>query len=80
MTPHPETGALLSGLRTVADGPCRRLPTCPRLCTTRGGVALEQERAFGRDWVSPGLAAEIPEVGIIWSGRCRPAGVLRPRR
>jgi len=79
-TPQPETGALLSGLRTVADGPLSAATNMPPAMYHSDAVlALEQERAFGRDWVSPGLAAEIPEVGdhLVWSIADQPVFCVR---
>ena len=80
MTPQPETGALLSGLRSVADGPLSAATNMPpAMYHSEAVLALEQERAFGRDWVSPGLAAEIPEVGdhLVWSIADQPVFCVR---
>ena len=69
MTPQSETGTLLSGLRTVADGSLSAATNMPpAMYHSEAVLALEQERVFGRDWVSPGLAAEIPEVGDEYTG------------
>ena len=42
-------------------------------------LTLERDRVFARDWVSPGLAAEIPKPGdrLTWSIADRPVFCVR---
>lgn len=55
---------LLRQLATTADGPLERAVSAdPRLYWNEDIAALEEEAIFRRDWVCPGLAAEIPNPG-----------------
>lgn len=55
---------LLTGLQQNAAEPLSRARGLePQLYCSPEIAALEQSRIFHRDWVCPGLAAEIPETG-----------------
>ena len=74
------TADVLANLRAVADGPLSMAVNMPSaMYHSEEVLALEQERAFGKDWVSPGLAAEIPNVGdhLVWSIAGQPVFCIR---
>lgn len=55
---------LLRQLARTADGPLERAVSAdPRLYWNEDIAALEDDAIFRRDWVCPGLAAEIPNPG-----------------
>jgi phenylpropionate dioxygenase-like ring-hydroxylating dioxygenase large terminal subunit len=61
---------VLAGLRAVADGPLSAATNMPPAMYHDDEIlTLEHDRVFARDWVSPGLAAEIPKPGdrLTWS-------------
>ena len=56
-----QTDEVLAGLRAVADGPLSAATNMPPAMYHSDEVRdMERDRVFARDWVSPGLAAEIP--------------------
>jgi len=64
MTHAASLDELLAEIAARAEAPpaeWRALP--PGIYHSGSLAALEQERIFARDWLSPGLAAEIPEPG-----------------
>ena len=64
-TPGVQILEVLARLRAVADGPLPAATNMPAAMYHSDEVRdLERDRAFARDWVSPGLAAEIPDVRI----------------
>ena len=64
MTDRYDVGTLLAGLRKVADSPLEESMTIPpAIYSSEGVYELEQQRIFSRDWVCPGLAADIPKPG-----------------
>ena len=79
-TPGTEVLEALTRLRTVADGPLSAATNMPSVMYHSDEVRdLERDRAFARDWVSPGLAAEIPDVGdhFTWTIAERPVFCVR---
>ncbi len=63
-SPSPQVSAVLARLRQVADGPLSAATAMPpEMYHSEEILHLEQQRMFAHDWVSPGLAAEIPEPG-----------------
>lgn len=78
MTKEPAT--ILAALADQAGKPFEKAMTAPpRLYNSPEIHALEQQRIFGRDWVSPGLAAAIPEPGdyLTYSVAQQPIIVIR---
>ncbi|MGB5069013.1 MAG: (2Fe-2S)-binding protein, partial [Albidovulum sp.] len=64
MKPERSTTDLLAHLRNVASGPLERATGAePQLYWDADIAELEQAQIFRKDWVCPGLAAEIPETG-----------------
>jgi phenylpropionate dioxygenase-like ring-hydroxylating dioxygenase large terminal subunit len=62
--PDPQTQRLLRELEAAVATPLERASALsPGIYLSQDIHALEQERIFAREWVSPGLAAEIPEPG-----------------
>ncbi len=59
-----ETRELLSALQQSARSPLSAANAMPAgIYHSPDILALEQQRIFARDWVSPGLAADIPDPG-----------------
>jgi len=65
MTPlDPQTKTLLRELEAAVATPLEKASALsPGIYLSQAIHALEQARIFAREWVSPGLAAEIPEPG-----------------
>ena len=64
MALDPETDSLLRALDEAASRPLERARSLPAMLYRSAAIAeLERERVFRRDWVCPGLAAEIPKHG-----------------
>ena len=79
-TPGVQILEVLARLRAVADGPLPAATNMPAAMYHSDEVRdMERDRVFARDWVSPGLAAEIPEVGdhLTWSIAERPVFCVR---
>lgn len=58
------SGALLTHLATIAEGPLENATCSPaQLYTDEEIATYEKERIFRKDWICPGLAAEIPNTG-----------------
>ena len=58
------SAALLEGLRRVAASPLEEAFTIPPAIYGSEEIhRLELERIFAKDWLCPGLAADIPEAG-----------------
>jgi len=75
-----QTDEVLAGLRAVADGPLSAATNMPPAMYHDDEIlTLERDRVFARDWVSPGLAAEIPKPGdrLTWSIADRPVFCVR---
>ena len=73
---------MLAQLRQVADGPLSASSNmAPGMYHSGEVLDLERERLFSHDWVSPGLAAEIPGPGdyLTWSVAERPVFCVRGR-
>jgi phenylpropionate dioxygenase-like ring-hydroxylating dioxygenase large terminal subunit len=80
MALSPHAREILRGLGHVAHATLEEAFTVPPAIYSDEEIArLEQERIFKRDWVSPGLAADIPNVGdyITWSVADQPIYVIR---
>lgn len=64
MATMPDTDAILTALATRAAGGSDQAAAMPPGIYTSGDVlAREETGIFARDWLCPGLAAEIPEPG-----------------
>jgi choline monooxygenase len=75
-----DTDALLAQLADLARGPLEQATALPPgLYHDPAIFALERERLFGRGWLSPGLAAEIPKPGdyLGFSVNDQPVFVIR---
>ena len=75
-----QTDEVLAGLRAVADGSLSAATNMPPAMYHDDEIlTLERDRVFARDWVSPGLAAEIPKPGdrLTWSIADRPVFCVR---
>jgi|TARA_B100001971_G_C18256550_1_gene582670 phenylpropionate dioxygenase-like ring-hydroxylating dioxygenase large terminal subunit len=73
---------VLARLRQVADGPLSAATAMPpEMYHSEEILHLEQQRMFAHDWVSPGLAAEIPEPGdyLTYSIADQPVFCMRGR-
>ena len=78
--PSAETVETLTRLRAVADGPLASATNMPAAMYQSDEIGdLERDRVFARDWVSPGLAAAIPDVGdhLTWTIADRPVFCVR---
>jgi phenylpropionate dioxygenase-like ring-hydroxylating dioxygenase large terminal subunit len=76
----PDSDALLAQLADLARGPLEQATALPPgLYHDPAIFALERERLFGRGWLSPGLAAEIPKPGdyLGFSVNDQPVFVIR---
>ncbi|MEE1565404.1 MAG: Rieske (2Fe-2S) protein, partial [Acidimicrobiales bacterium] len=81
-SPSPQVSAVLARLRQVADGPLSAATAMPpEMYHSEEILHLEQQRMFAHDWVSPGLAAEIPEPGdyLTYSIADQPVFCMRGR-
>jgi len=77
-----EVGEALRGLRAVAQSPFSAADTIPPLLYRSPEVhALEMQRIFAREWLCPGLAADIPKPGdyITFSIGDQPVLTIRGR-
>ncbi|MFT3986029.1 aromatic ring-hydroxylating oxygenase subunit alpha [Aestuariivirga sp.] len=77
-----EVDEALRGLHAVAQSPFSAADTIPPLLyRSRDVEALEMERIFSKDWVCPGLAADLPKPGdyITFSIGDQPVLTLRGR-
>ncbi len=75
-----QTDEVLAGLRAVVDGPLSAATNMPPAMYHDDEIlTLERDRVFARDWVSPGLAAEISKPGdrLTWSIADRPVFCVR---
>ncbi len=78
----PETSRILDDVARQAAAP---LPSAhglpPEAYRSEELLALEQERVFARDWICPGLAAEIPNAGdyLTYSIGDQPVFCIRDR-
>jgi choline monooxygenase len=64
MEQSSETRNALEGLAAVATAPFSKADTIPAtLYHSEEIYALEMQRIFAKEWVCPGLAADIPNVG-----------------
>lgn len=82
MMSSPAVSEALKGLAAVASSPVTAADTIPALLYHSEEVrALEQERIFHKEWLCPGLAADIPKPGdyITFSIEAQPILVLRGR-
>jgi len=78
----PEGEVVLARLAEIADGPLSAASAMPpEMYHSVEILELERQRLFSRDWVSPGLAAEIPEPGdyLTWSIADQPVFCIRGR-
>lgn len=78
----PEGEAVLARLAQIADGPLSDASAMPpEMYHSDEILELEQQRLFARDWVSPGLAAEIPDPGdyLTWLIAGQPVLSIRGR-
>ena len=64
MVPSPETERALRTLAAVAASPFSQADTIPPVLYSSEEVyRLERERIFAKEWMCPGLAADIPKPG-----------------
>jgi len=80
MAQPPDVKRALKTLATVAATPFSQADTIPPMLYSSQEVhALERERIFAREWLCPGLAADVPKPGdyITFSINDQPVLTLR---
>ncbi|WP_374330848.1 SRPBCC family protein [Aestuariivirga sp.] len=80
MAQSPDVKRALKTLATVAATPFSQADTIPPMLYSSEEVhALERERIFAREWLCPGLAADVPKPGdyITFSINDQPVLTLR---
>ena len=80
MAPSPDVKRALKTLATVAATPFSQADTIPPILYSSEDVhRLEKERIFAKEWVCPGLAADLPNPGdyITFSINDQPVLTLR---